>query len=699
MKAGKYNIKELFVNRYVQQIIIPEIQRDYVWKREQVQGLLDSIINDYNLFKAAEIPLIESTDDLLVKSFAAFYKKRNYSSNIGFIYAYNDEQYHGKYFLIDGQQRITTIFIILLALASLNEGLKEKFKATYLLNQNIKLDYKVRELTHDFINAFVLHVLEGEKEFVNQHWYLPTKYNTDTTIQSWLTNFNFLSNYFIDKTENEVVDFYYFIEDQVEFWYFDTNISEQGEELYIYMNARGEQMQSNENLKADLLSKFDNIDEKNSYGILWEDWQDFFWENKGKNENADIGFNEFLFCIAGLENIRNGKKNIYQNIDNYGVKYALIKENLDISIIKRYFDAYKYLIENKENFKGAYGYCDWVDNCLNDLKKLFNETNTNWFADIQDNNKGTERNRMIFIWSILYFNTSNEDLNIDGSFRIMRMFYLRYHNFNRSVSTLFKTIDEICENGLLYIHELEQNNGIKNEVDQNGNDSKQKTNDEIIRIKILNKFKDLVVFREIESVLWEIEDHRLNLNGRNVGATNISHLIHGIETISLEQLNIIKDKFFEIFPLKEIRYLTIQNVLLYYSEYWDRVSPYYYENYRFDNWAKIIREHIINPEKETVAFKEFFKEFLDFNGSIHNFLETKKIDFTEIEKIDDLRTQLTWYAQKLNSKLWSKGNNIALRDWENNDAFFSNQRKIINTQGNFKGYNHIEISKLVENHA
>ena len=133
----------------------------------------------------------------------------------------------------------------------------------------------------------------------------------------------------------------------------------------------------------------------------------------------------------------------------------------------------------------------------------------------------------------------------------------------------------------------------------------------------------------------------------------------------------------------------------------DVVRPHHYprENYRFDNWAKIIREHIISPDKQNIAFNEFFKEFLTFNGSIHNFLETKRIDFTEIEKIDDLRTQLIWYAQKLNSKLWSKGNNIALRHWENQDAIFSNQMKIINTQGDFKGYNNIEISKLVEDHA
>jgi uncharacterized protein with ParB-like and HNH nuclease domain len=39
-----------------------------------------------------------------------------YSTKIGFIYAYHDPNYPGKFFLIDGQQRITTLYLLLIAL-------------------------------------------------------------------------------------------------------------------------------------------------------------------------------------------------------------------------------------------------------------------------------------------------------------------------------------------------------------------------------------------------------------------------------------------------------------------------------------------------------------------------------------------------------------------------------------------------------
>ena len=33
MKSGKYTLRELFLNKNIEQIIVPEIQRDYVWKK------------------------------------------------------------------------------------------------------------------------------------------------------------------------------------------------------------------------------------------------------------------------------------------------------------------------------------------------------------------------------------------------------------------------------------------------------------------------------------------------------------------------------------------------------------------------------------------------------------------------------------------------------------------------------------------
>ena len=76
MKAGKYSIKELFINRYVEQVVIPEIQRDYVWGKREVEGLLNSVLEDYEKFKKGiEIAPQSGLEPEIKKAFELFYNK------------------------------------------------------------------------------------------------------------------------------------------------------------------------------------------------------------------------------------------------------------------------------------------------------------------------------------------------------------------------------------------------------------------------------------------------------------------------------------------------------------------------------------------------------------------------------------------------------------------------------------------------
>ncbi|MFM9472255.1 DUF262 domain-containing protein [Flavobacterium psychrophilum] len=268
MKPGKYTIKELFVNREVEQIVIPEIQRDYVWKKEQVEGLMNSLLSDYIKFDT-EIINVTADNEEIKNLFINYYKKQQYASNIGFIYAYNDAEYKGKYFLIDGQQRVTTVYLLLLNLF-IGTDQKADFEKKYFKDSQLKIDFKVRESSRDFFKNFIRFCLDNSFEetvdfradFINklttQYWYY-NEYANDKTIQSIINNYVAINSFVQTKSLNSK-NFLNYILDYVDCWYFDTNISEQGEELYIYMNARGEQIQNNENIKADLLGALKETD-------------------------------------------------------------------------------------------------------------------------------------------------------------------------------------------------------------------------------------------------------------------------------------------------------------------------------------------------------------------------------------------------------------------------------------------------------
>jgi len=681
MKAGKYTLKELFVNRYVQQIIIPEIQRDYVWGEKQVISLVESLRNDFGKFAGYQIPSPVTGNAALAEEFHEFYRKRHLTSSIGFIYAYHDDQYPGRYFLIDGQQRITTIYLLLLALAQRHNELKKDFLRTYTREGSPKLDYKVREASHEFLSRFVFAVLDGKEDIRDQRWYHNT-YENDKTIEHLLANYAIIKAY-IQQEGFDQAAFYHFLQDQTECWYFDTNISEQGEELYIYMNARGEQTQGNENIKADLLSHLGSTAEKNEYGKTWERWQDFFWLKRNGNENADKGFNEFLACISGLELYLKGDKkhflalDVYNKVDESGKKRGItvqeILKTLNLSRIKRYVDGLQFLENNIKAFKSQYNYCGWLEKCLAEFWQIINGESTNWYADYNDDNRGTERNRMVFVWSILHFLSlwqEKQHLSAKETFRALRLFYVRYHNYDRSVSLLATYVSGVCDNGPWKSSSYPE---------------------EHVKHVLLNAVRHELV-QEFEELIWEIEDHDYNLDGSGVGGINIRHLVDFNGNVTLASLKNVRDKFYQLFPSDRSNNNTIQNLLLYYGPYWYSVSPNYYSNLKFDSWRRIIRDVGDNQYTNRVAFRTFFNEFLPFQGNLNDLLAEKRKAGVMLDDNPSLQQVLLWYNQQLGDKMWAKGNYIAssmgsycgLTDWQGKDRISSNFYILYNTTGDLR---------------
>ena len=707
MKAGKYSFKELFNNRYVDQIIIPEIQRDYVWGKNQVESLLNSILENFENFKKGidtnQFPQVEVE---IQKAFEEFYKKQKFACNIGFIYAYNDPEYSGKYFLIDGQQRLTSIYLILLVLASEKQDFRDKFEKIYRHSNLPIIDYRVREASHYFLKEVVEHYKNKGIEITDQSWFY-NDYKNDKTISSIISNIQIIKS-FLNEKELINDDFIDYVQNYVEFWYFDTNISEQGEELYIYMNARGELIQENENLKADLLGKLTvpndspkSLSElKNDWGKKWEEWQQFFWKNRNGNPNADKGFNEFINCIAGLENYLGNQQIVYAKEDfDHGdrgkknqVAYSDILSQFDesgLEVISAYMEGLNYFFdeENIKKFIINYNFekeniqefinNSWIIKCLSEILSIFNTTSTNWFASYKDERRGLEHSRMVFVWSLLhYMNTIDKNSKSNTEiFRVLRLYYIRFKNYNRSIQSIKSDVENVNLNG-------PWGGGIDEEKKKNSWYNKIKKPDQV---------------KLFESLIWEIEDHPLNLDGRDVKAINCSHLINFDNDPDLDKVRKVKNKFYNLFPVKndgtvdEINWKLLINVLIFYGNFWERKSPWYYQNFYFANWKKIIR----NIDTKSTVFKDFFEDFKE--KSLEEIYKEKVVISDTDFNTTDFSVQLKWYAVMLKEKLWSQGYYIVYEhyNYPENDSFFKNTRQILNTKGNFNGGNPQILSKLI----
>lgn len=394
MNTGRYTLRSLFLSSEIEQIIIPEIQRDYVWKENNVIGLIKSILNHFKEKATLRLEIVDQNKNASVNQdirafLAEEYTRMVHSTRIGFIYAYHSQDYPGKYFLIDGQQRLTTIFLLHLC-AYKHAGMTADYRKFFFKEKQPKIDYKVREISHDFMVDFIENEVDQDMPFTQSHKYY-SFYDDDVTTSSLIKNYvcieEQLNKCFSESLSKE--SFYKelvnYIENYIEFNYFDTNISEQGERLYLYMNSRGEALSVQESIRPILISRSKH---KLQAGEKWEEWQNFFWRNKGGNPNADKGFQEFLRWATFLHICTSDNPRLYNQKNNSETKqdYIRIEKRDDVrnEQQQRWIKEYQ---ENNTSFS-----IDYIDSVFQTVCKLdsFNQKENyaflkgSWLSSIEN---------------------------------------------------------------------------------------------------------------------------------------------------------------------------------------------------------------------------------------------------------------------------------------------------------------------------
>ena len=336
MKSGRYTIRELLCDGDVEYFCIPEIQRDYVWGEAQVRPFITNIMESMNRPRLDLNDIPQNHRD----AYAAFLEQ-SARYNIGFIYAYFDRAVPERFFLIDGQQRLTTLYLFLAVLAAKGkeESLCGKFISRYFRQRSkckgpdshqLKVDYKVREVAHIVLlhvifdltasndnpvsRDYVKFLLNGTWNWENKirpDWW-QRRFENDVTIKSIFQNISLMANLLSGRfhESDKLYKLFNYIENHVEVWYFDTNLSQQGEELYIYMNSRGEQLSYNENRRAACLALCDYTDKKKESAKEWDDiLQNNFWKwGRDVNPSADKGLDLFLHSVEMMIPIKDESK-------------------------------------------------------------------------------------------------------------------------------------------------------------------------------------------------------------------------------------------------------------------------------------------------------------------------------------------------------------------------------------------------------
>ena len=234
------------------EIEVPKLQRDYAQGREDAHS------------RAVRERFVKDLWEVL---------REEKELNLDLVYGYQESN---KLILIDGQQRLTTLWLLYWYVAWKSKKLSE------VVNDLKRFTYETRVSSRDFMKELLdwepadRNAIKNIGETIkNQTWFLAS-WAQDPTINSMLTMLNQFDEQEKGETIGEGIDYLARLE-KITFSFLDMGDFKLGDDLYIKMNGRGLPLTPFENFKADLLEHIKGEAEK--YG-KWLDghFLDFFWK-------------------------------------------------------------------------------------------------------------------------------------------------------------------------------------------------------------------------------------------------------------------------------------------------------------------------------------------------------------------------------------------------------------------------------------
>ncbi len=473
MKQGVFNLL-LDILGGDNKIVIPDLQRDYCWGNSIISENGNSLTHNF-------------TSELITQAHKSAVNEYSY----GLLYVYEFPETF--LFLCDGQQRITTLYLILGVLNGYSESniIENLLK---LPNNQPRLSFEIRHSTDYFLKDLLKKVfLKRDNSQLNDvtkcSWF-KDDYRDDPTIKAMIAALKSINELINKENANKII---LYIIRSVGFVYFNldkeenkerlnSKIREYGEKMYEIVNTRGNPMEPNEHIKSLLLSHLEDS-EKQKWTEKWEIWQDFFWQNKGENESGDKGFNEFLTWIKEIES------------ETLEVKKSTQPFLYDLENIESYFKAFFFLINKGQD--------------IADFKPFE-------IVQISDLYLVNKKIPEVVLYSCLIYLNNTNYVIYDGSnyslitAKIDLTSIYKFIRFFSNISKNTKAIVEVIQLAKL----IEKNSDVVTLLNIDREYFKNTlTEEEIFKLTLLKDCQSESIREEYETVLWKAEDHPY-LNGQ-----------------------------------------------------------------------------------------------------------------------------------------------------------------------------------------
>jgi uncharacterized protein with ParB-like and HNH nuclease domain len=259
IESDKLLIKDVFKKWYR----IPEYQRPYVWENDQVTELLDDIsqaltTNPESQYFLGSMVLQKNLKD-------------------------DGSTKYEEYDLLDGQQRITTLFLITAVIRDLStdKTLKKTCEETIFQEENsfdniperLRVVFDIREQVKRFISEFVK--IDGGTTREDELKLKISNEGEDISIKNMAKAVLTIREYFKNVEPNQ---FFKYLRSNVLMIYVSASELEDAFRLFTVMNNRGIKLRTSDILKADNLGFIKDNSKRMDYAKKWEETESYFGE-------------------------------------------------------------------------------------------------------------------------------------------------------------------------------------------------------------------------------------------------------------------------------------------------------------------------------------------------------------------------------------------------------------------------------------
>ncbi|MGL2421772.1 GmrSD restriction endonuclease domain-containing protein [Helicobacter pylori] len=294
MKAGEVTLLEFFEQNQTNQFVIPIYQRLYSWEKEQCKQLWDDII------KTGGNDQIEG----------------HFIGSIVFVHDGIYTPNHNELLIIDGQQRLTTITLLFIALRNhSSDEVKRKEIESYLINSNKDGDKKFRLILSESDKDTLLFLIDKNKRKPNE----PSL--------KIMENFKLFEEW-IRKNTDKLETIFKGLEKLMIVWIALKKGKDDPQLIFESMNSKGIELTQADLIRNYIIMETEVEKQEDFYNQYWRAMEENFKQSEKQSKREDL-FSKF---VRHYLTIKTGKtpneKRVYEAFKDYQQKEGIEIEDL-----------------------------------------------------------------------------------------------------------------------------------------------------------------------------------------------------------------------------------------------------------------------------------------------------------------------------------------------------------------------------------